>query len=107
MAKNYFDRYGQFKVNGQFTYIPFIKLRKKNSDIKIVYKKTKRLDRISNEYYNSPYYGWLILLANPQYGGMEFDIPDNSVIRIPFPLMDTLREYQQKVDQYILENGNG
>ena len=52
-------------------------------------------------------YGWLILLANPDYGGMEFDIPDNTVIRIPFPLMDTLREYQQKVDQYILENGNG
>jgi hypothetical protein len=86
--------------------MPFIKLRNKNTDIKVVYNKNKRLDRLSNEYYDSPYYGWLILLANPKYGGMEFDIPEDSVIRIPFPLMDTLREYQQKVDQYILENGN-
>jgi hypothetical protein len=106
MARDYYDRYGQFKLNNQYAYMPFIKLRNKNTDIKVVYNKNKRLDRLSNEYYDSPYYGWLILLANPKYGGMEFDIPEDSVIRIPFPLMDTLREYQQKVDQYILENGN-
>jgi hypothetical protein len=107
MARNYFDRYGQFKVNGEYSYIPFIKLNKKPTDIKIVFNGNRRMDRISNEYYGTPYYGWLILLANPQYGGLEFDIPEDSILRIPFPLMDTLREYQQKVDQYILNNGNG
>lgn len=106
MARNYFDRYGKFKVNNKFQYIPFITLNKKTTDKKTVYKDTKRLDKISQEYYDNPYYGWLILQANPKFGGMEFDIPNDTIIRIPFPLIDTLQEYQSKIEKYITENGN-
>jgi hypothetical protein len=35
-------------------------------------------------------------LANPEYA-MEFDIPNNTVIRVPFPLEDARSEYSQKV----------
>lgn len=106
MARNYYDRYGDFKKDDKFKFIPFIKLTPKNTDLLIEWKKTKRLDRISNEQYGFPYYGWLIMLANPAYGGLEFDIPEGALIRIPFPLMDSLQDYQKKVNQYLKENGN-
>lgn len=107
MSRNYYDRYGKFKGTDTIKFIPFIKLDRKPTDLKDIYNKTKRLDRVSEEYYGVPYYGWLILLANPSFGGMEFDIPEDTVIKIPFPLMDSLQDYQKKVDKYILRYGNG
>ena len=47
-----------------------------------------------------PYHGWLILLANPEFGGLEFDIPERSVIIVPFPLEKTLEDYQTAVRRY-------
>jgi hypothetical protein len=107
MARKYYDRYGDFKKNGEYEFIPFIKLTQKSSDIKIVYKRdSSRLDIISNKYYGAPYYGWLILTANPQYGGLEFSIPDGATIRVPFPLSDALQDYQNKVEKYKQLYGN-
>jgi hypothetical protein len=106
MARDYYDRYGQFKLGNEMGFIPFITIDRKSTDVKIVYNGTKRLDKVSNEYYGTPFYGWLILLANPQFGGMEFDIPDKTIIRIPFPLMDSLKNYQSKVEKYLRDNGN-
>jgi hypothetical protein len=83
-----------------------MKLENKTTDIKIVWKKEKRLDRVSMEYYGAPFYGWLILMANPQFGGLEFDIPEQTILRIPFPLIDTLKEFQSKVEKYKLLYGN-
>jgi hypothetical protein len=105
MGTSYFDRYGNFKNKDKFSFIPFIKLSKKPTDLNIKWKETKRLDKVSNDIYGSPFYGWLILLANPKYGGLEFDIPDGVSLRIPFPLMESLQDYQKKVDNYILQNG--
>lgn len=105
MAKRYFDRYGDFKVNDKFTFLPFIKLTPKPTDLKVVWKKTARLDRLSNNQYGVPYYGWLIMLANPQFGGLEFDIPEGTLLTIPFPLMESLQDYQNKVDKFLRENG--
>ena len=82
-----------------------VKLTKKPSDLRISWKETKRLDKVSNNVYGSPFYGWLILLANPEYGGLEFDIPEGASLRVPFPLMESLQDYQTKVDNYILQNG--
>ena len=45
------------------------------------------------------------MLANPQYGGLEFDIPEGAVLTIPFPLMQSLQDYQNKIDKYLRENG--
>jgi hypothetical protein len=45
--------------------------------------------------------------ANPQYGGLEFDIPEGSTIRVPFPLISALQSYQQEVKNYnVLYNIN-
>ena len=77
---------------------PFIKLDEKTTDDMIQYDKRKsRLDKISQDYYGAPYYGWLILMANPELGSSEWEFPDNSTIRIPFPLQDSLREYDTKL----------
>ena len=57
-------------------------------------KKNKtRLDKISYEYYNNPNYGWLIMQANPEYGSIENLIPNEVVLRIPFPLEETINDY--------------
>lgn len=40
------------------------------------------------------------MMANPEYGSMEFDIPDGAIIRIPYPLSTTLELYEKAVDRY-------
>ena len=91
----YFDRYERFKLNGEVSTLPFIKLTRKLTDKKIVYRLGKsRLDKLSQDYYNNPYHGWLIMLANPEYGGLEFNIPDRTAIRIPYPFRQSLEQYQ-------------
>lgn len=98
MATNTYSRYQNSIINGTQTTLPFIKLDSKPTDKQIVWKMgVDRTDKISDLYYSSPFYGFLIMLANPQFGPMEFDIPDNTIITIPFPLKDTLTEYNNKV----------
>lgn len=101
MAKQYYDRYQDFRFDNQVKVLPFIKIPERETDIKIQYKMNRtRLDIVSNTYYGTPYYGWLIMQANPQYGGLEFDIPDGAVLRIPFPLISALQDYQQTINNY-------
>jgi hypothetical protein len=58
------------------------------------------LDIISYNYYNDPNYGWLILMANPEYGSMEYNIPDGALLRIPYPLGETIEDYKKSIDLY-------
>jgi len=98
----YYDRYSLFKVNNSIKPIPGIFLNKKSSDKTHLYKLGEtRLDKLSQMYYNNPYHGWLIMLANPQYGGLEFSIPDRTVITIPFPFRESLSIYDNLVKQHI------
>lgn len=96
------DRYKQFRINNTVKNVPFIKLKRKNSDKEIIYRNgVDRLDILSARYYEGdPNYGWLILLANPQYSGLEFEIPDGSTIVIPFPLETTLTQYNNEISKY-------
>jgi hypothetical protein len=64
-----------------------------------------RLDKISYEFYETPYFGWLILMANPQYGGLETNIPDNSLLFIPYPLTDTLQDYKAALENHFFYYG--
>ncbi len=96
----YYDRYRDFRIDGQVKTLPFIKLPIKGSDKRIVTDRKTRFDKISNQYYGNPYHGWLILQANPEFGGLEFDIPENTVIIVPFPLNKSLEDYQSQVDRY-------
>jgi hypothetical protein len=100
MAK-YFDRYEKFKFRGTTTPIPYIRMVVESTDKNVVYKLTQtRLDKLSQTYYNNPYHGFLIMLANPQYGGLEFNIKDGDVIRIPYPFDSALERYITQVNRY-------
>jgi len=95
---SYYDRYNNFRVNGEIKPIPGIVIPEEASDKNAVYKQgVTRLDKLSNRYYNNPYSGWLILLANPEYGGLEFNIPDMTSLRIPFPFDSAIARYKTQV----------
>ena len=38
--------------------------------------------------------------ANPQYGSIEFEIPDKSVLRIPYPLNQSIQDYRASIEEY-------
>ena len=96
-----FNRYSQFKgLNGQFI-VPFAEIPIERNDRYEKYIKGKtRMDLLSFEYYNSADYAWLILQANPQYGALEYNIPDKVELRIPYPLDISLTEYQKSIENY-------
>lgn len=106
MSRNYFDRYQFFVDDGNFRIVPGIELPIKGTDKYLQYKRGKdRLDKISQEYYNSPVFGWLIMTANPLAGTNEFEIPDNFILRVPFPLVSSLQDYKRAVELYNLYYG--
>lgn len=98
---NYYDRYNGFRVNEGMKPIPGLTIPTADSDKNMVYKQSvSRLDKLSQMYYNNPYSGWLIMLANPEYGGLEFNIPDMTVIRIPFPFDSAISRYITEVKNH-------
>jgi hypothetical protein len=106
MAFQYWNRYSEFLINGEQTVVPFVNLQQKTTDKNYIYKVAQsRLDIISQEYYNSPYFGWLILQANPQFGGLENNIYDGAVLIIPFPLLPSLQDYKTSLDNYFYYYG--
>lgn len=106
MSRDYYDRYQFFIDDGEFQIVPGIELPIKGTDKYIQYTRGKdRLDKLSQEYYNSPTFGWLIMMANPQSGTNEFEIPNKFLLRIPFPLVNTLQDYRRGVELYKLYYG--
>lgn len=96
-----YDRYDKFRMNGEVTLPPFIPIPVRESDYYEIYEKgVTRLDILSYRYYKDPDYGWLILQANPQFGSLEFLIPDNEQIRIPYPLSEVLTKYAEDIENY-------
>lgn len=97
----YYDRYSRFRSNNSVMPVPGITIPDSDSDKYAIYNQGQtRLDKLSDMYYNNPYTGWLILLANPQYGGLEFNIPDMSSLRIPFPFDSAISRYTTEVNIY-------
>lgn len=95
---NYYDRYGNFRINGDMKPVPGITIPYNSSDKNAIYRQGQtRLDKLSNTYYNNPYSGWLIMLANPEYGGLEFNIPDMTSLRIPFPFDSAITRYNTQI----------
>lgn len=96
-----FDRYSKFREGNEIGLVPFGEIPRNNSDRYEVYRRGKtRLDQVSYDYYGSSDYAWLILQANPQYGSMEFNIPDNVELRIPYPLNQAIDDYHKSIDYY-------
>ena len=99
MAYQYWNRYSQFMINGEQTVVPYVQLPSKPTDKAYIYKVGRsRLDKVSQEYYDSPFFGWLILQANPQFVGMENNIFDGAILTIPFPLLPSLQDYKAAVE---------
>ena len=97
----YYDRYKSFVNGTNIEPVAGIIIPQSSDDKIVVYKKgVSRLDKISNDYYNNPYSGWLIMQANPQFGGLEFNIPDGVSIRVPYPFDDAISRYITQVSRY-------
>lgn len=101
MAEEYFDRYKDFKVDGQVKPVPFIKINEKPTDEYIILDEVTRFDILSQRYYNNGTHGFLILQANPELGGLSDNIPKGTRIRIPLPFKQTIQEYNDKVKEHI------
>jgi hypothetical protein len=102
----YFNRYQNFLINGNQTVVPFVTLPNRTTDQKYLYRANQsRLDKISYDKYGTPYFGWLILIANPNFGGLETNIPDGSILNIPFPLKGALLDYKNAIDTHIFYYG--
>jgi hypothetical protein len=106
MSNLYFNRYNTFLINGRQTVVPYVKIPAKTSDKNYIYiQNVSRLDKISQELYGSPLFGWLIMAANPQYGGLEWNIPDRALLVVPFPLIASIQDYEAELSNHFFYYG--
>jgi len=97
-----YDRYAILKnSDGTTQSMPFVVLPTNSSD-KYEYwnSSNSRLDNLSQKYYGNPFYDFIILYGNAFYL-TEFDIPDQALIRIPFPLNKAISDYEAILTAYI------
>jgi hypothetical protein len=105
-GREYYNRYSDFLIDGEQTVVPYINLPSKSTDKKYIYKVgMTRMDKVSQQYYGTPTFGWLILMANPNYGGQEWNIPDGAIITIPYPLVTSLQDYKNQLENYFFYYG--
>ena len=80
--------------------MPPVKISFRKTDKYITYQREQmRLDYIAGQIYKDETLWRVIMWANPEYA-LEFDIPNQTVIRIPFPINDVLTE----VSNFIINN---
>lgn len=96
-----YNRYRKFSANGTMKLVPFAEIPMSPTDRYDYYIVGKtRLDTLSYRHYKDPNYGWLILQANPELGGLEFKIPDGTLLRIPYPLDVSISAYENSIKVY-------
>ena len=106
MSQQYYNRYDDFLINGQQTVVPYVTMPQKTTDKVYVYKVGRtRLDKVSQEFYGTPFFNWLILQANPQFGGIESGIPDGAILIIPYPLVASLQDYKSALENHFYYYG--
>lgn len=80
--------------------MPPVKISFRKTDKYITYQREQmRLDYIAGQIYKDETLWRIIMWGNPEYA-LEFDIPNQTVIRIPFPINDVLTE----VNNFIINN---
>lgn len=101
MARKDYDRYEIMKnTDGTIDMLPFVKISQSSSDLSEVWVLGRsRLDKLALKYYNNPFYDVFILSANPEYRD-QFDIPDGTLVRIPFPIDRVKVEYESFLKKY-------
>ena len=106
MTKQNYNRYSNFILDGQQTVVPYITLPTNSTDKRYIYKVGQsRMDKVSQQYYGSATFGWLIMQGNPTYGGQEWNIPDGAILTIPFPLVASLQDYKNQLDNHFFYYG--
>jgi hypothetical protein len=101
---NYYNRYTKFIDEGTNKILPHIKLIDKPSDKEYQFSKGDRLDSISQKYYGTPYFEWIIRQKNASFGVDEYEWDNDIIIKIPYPLRDTIQEYISNIEIYNLRN---
>jgi len=82
---------------GSLDSMPPIDIDNRTTDKRVIYNKNiTRLDRIAGDVYEDETLHKMILWANPNYD-CEFDIPDDTIIRVPWPKKDVLDEVFKKI----------
>lgn len=102
LGKLKYSRYQSLLKNGDSATMPHININERSTD-KVVIWDNNSMDRLSFKYYQDPRYGWIILMANPQFT-MEFDIPKTALIRIPYPLDLVRNEIEEKINNFSKNN---
>jgi hypothetical protein len=69
------------------------------TDKVVLWSKDKKLWILSNTYYGSPFYDYLILAANSRLGGHESEWGEGDSVLIPYPLNAALSEYMRYVEE--------
>ena len=96
-----YSRYSKFSTNGRMKLVPFVEIPIKSTDrYEYYHHNFTRLDILSQTHYEDPNFGWLILQANPDVGGLEFNIQDGTLLRIPYPLDLSLSDYENSIKLY-------
>lgn len=102
----YYNRYKLLRKNNVNYPMPMVDIPISPYDKRVVYKKgITRFDILSQEYYENPLHGFLIMCANKHIVGMEFDIEDGTEIRIPFPFKSAISLYNDALKEYITIQG--
>lgn len=96
---SYYDRYKAMRENGYVEgYMPFIRIPVGDTDRYVVFDSfTMRMDTLSYKYYGDPNYAWLILNANPDVSSYEYQIPNGTRLRIPYPLDTAITRYESGI----------
>ena len=96
---------GHFIITVGSLFVPAL-LSIQNSDKNYIYiVGQSRLDKISQQFYGTPFFGWLVQQANPQYSGSEWSIPDGAILTIPFPLLTSLQDYNNELNNHFFYYG--
>ncbi len=96
----YYNIYTPFRVNEKLTDIPFVKLPTKSTDLTYVWNKlSDRMDTVSEQFYSNPFGGKFILMANATICKNEDEIPDGTILVIPFPYNDALQRWLNEVEK--------
>ena len=100
-----YNRYELLKKDdGTYKQMPFVNIPKQSTDKYVEWNiNGSRYDKLSNKYYGSPFYDFLLTFANPQYLS-EFEINTGEIIRIPFPLTNALETYELALKKYNKKN---
>jgi len=97
MAYNFHKFLFSIKEN-ELNNMPPIQIDRRGTDKYIEYNRNlTRIDRISGNVYEDETLGKIIMWANPEYD-YEFNIPNGTILRVPFPKNAVLQEITQKIN---------